>query len=1002
MARSTRKPSNKPADAAVAKEAVSEAATPINTMSVNSGAGVSGDDNTVAGQQGVAVRGNVGGDVITGTVIVKNYLRRTGLVDEWNTIAEADYLARVQHEFAQSLLKQTRPSSENVEAVIAKRYVPVALNRRTNDAQGQSNRSGEWEQLAIFPCLGLLIGDPYDGKSLLMRKIACDIAKQAEAEMAGAGKKDETERDLPIYLPLNRYPFTSADPDELLKLAAFACGATPSVMQTYWYGQKRRVCLLIDNVDEIPRQNGECERFLQALAPLLKSRGGTQAQAKHSIIVACRPENDVAALRTQLTALFESHSDYAEWSILPLTEDKIGKLLDLYDVPAELGKLIKDDIAIGPDPTAAPSRYWRLVNKPGLIATLGKATKGSGMSNPPRSTVELCELFIRRLVDQDEETQHLAGGTKPFYAYMQVKRPVLERIAFRMLLTGQNNLFLDDEFCRELAQYLDKISQTFNRIRRYLPNDWHIADFLNALQQTPIANAEAAENGYFEFASTLYRDYFAALYLDRVSGELDTPKRQALIDDILKAGRDRWEDTFIFLSDLSERRESASKLMDAIFAGSEGSVSAADLWLEKGNSQTSRIPVTVSNEYYRQREVIEESSLAVPPLAMSVARLARHRDPRVALQAVNMLTRFGLGAVMPLLDAVSYSNPFVSASAMHALLHLGPRLANRSIETAPPLIDIDETNLTFNNSGAGNATIGPCVLADVPQTFRAEVQAQLSGLDFDPFTSECSFKLWHEPVSWFALDYFKQRQVDWIGLAVACDTVKRVSALILQKALTRSDFNWLVDELDWCLNSYGRVGDRITRALKLNTGDGTIPDARLGWIWAQSDATYTDLRLLFDRINRSAQQSRKPQAILAQAQLPEQPIILKAYCETCLSIDVVDVDAQRNDADRASSLPDLRELAFAHSSGELLHSEFMGIEIGRLYPSMYPVAETLRVRGQIEINQCVDSAVRGIAIHEAHGWNGIRSALSLKIQRLQNSTVEGIVVTPTAAALAAA
>ncbi|MCW1967186.1 MAG: NACHT domain-containing protein [Anaerolineae bacterium] len=1000
MARSTRKPTPKAADATTELPAAPSAANDKADISVKSGAGVSGSDNTVAGQQGVAVRGNVGGDVITGTVIVKNYLRRTGLVDEWNTIAEADYLARVQLEFAQGLLKQIPPNTENIEALIAERYVPVALNRRINEANGQSNRSGEWEQLAIFPCLGLLIGDPYDGKSLLMRKIACELAKQAEADIAA--KKAEVERYLPIYLPLNRYPFSSADPNELLKLAAFACGASPSAMQTYWYEQKRRVCLLIDNVDEIPRQNGECDRFVKALTTLLNSRGGAVGPAKHSIIVACRPENEAAALRTQLTNLFGGHNDYAEWSILPLTEDKIGKLLALYDVPAELGELIKADIAIRPDPTAAPSRYWRLVNKPGLIATLGRATQGSGMSNPPRSTVELCELFVRRLVDQDEETQRLSGGDKPFYAYAQVKRPVLERIAFRMLSTGQNNLFLDDEFCRELAQHLDKISQTFSRIRRYLPNDWHIADFLQALQQTPIANAEAAENGYFEFASTLYRDYFAALYLDRVSGDLDAAKRQALIDSILQTGRDRWEDALIFLSDLSERRETASKLMDSIFDGPEGSASAADLWLEKGNSQTSRIPAAVAREYYRQREFIEESELAVPPLAMSVARLARHHDPRVALQAVNMLTRFGLGAMMPLLDAVGYPNPFVSASAMHALLHLGPRIAKRTVETAPPLIDIDDTSLAFNNSGAGNATIGPCVLSEVPQTFRAEVQAQLLGLDFDPFTSECSFKLWHEPTAWFALDYFKQRQADWIGLAVACDTVKRVSALILQKALTRPDFNWLVDELDWCLNSYGRVSDRITRALKLNTGDGAIPDARLAWIWAQSDATYTDLRLLFDRINRSAQQSRKPQMMLAQAQLPEQPIILKEYCETCLSIDVVDVDAQRNDDDRASSLPDLRELAFTHSSSELLHSEFMGIQLGTLLPSVYPVAETLRLHGQIDIKQCIDSTVRGIAIHEAHGWNGIRSALSLKIQRLQNSRVEGIVVKATAAALAAA
>lgn len=978
-------PEASPNDASPANE------TAETTVTVNDGAAAMGDNNAVAGRQGVAVQGDVGGDIITGTVIVKNYLRRTGLVDEWYREAEKPYLQRVQKEFAQSLSKKPLDSNDEIAAVVADRYVPVSLNRRVNDGQGQSNRSGEWGQLVTYPCVSLLLGGPYDGKSSLMRKIAYDLAKMAEAE------KDETKRYLPIYLPINRYPFANANPDELLNLAAFACGASPGEMQVYWREQKRSICLLIDNVDEIPEQNNERNYFFEALTALVQTRSNATGAKKHSLIVACRPDNGSNILRTRLADLFASQNDYAEWSILPLAEEQISRLLAVYDVPSELSKLIKDDIHVDADAKAQPSKYWRLVNKPGLIATLGKATSGSGMSNLPRNTVELCELFIRRLVDQDEDWQRQSAADKPFYAYAQVKKPVLGRIAFRMLLTGQNNLFLDDDLCRELAQYLDKLSQTFNRIRRYLPENWHIADFLAALQQTPIANAEAAQNGYFEFASTLYRDYFAALHLDHVSAE-KPEQLQTLVADILKSGRERWEDVFIFLADMSNRSDSASKLMDLVFAGSEGSAAAADLWLEKGNSQTSRIPSAVSNEYFRRRQVVEEPNLVVPPLAIGLTRLARHRDARVALQAVNMLARFGLGAVLPLLDAVSYPNPFVSASAMHALLHLGPRIANEAVETVAPLIDIDETSLRFNNGGSGNATIGPCVLVDVPQTFRAEVQANLSGLDFDPFTSACSFKLWHEPVTWFALDYFKQKQVNWIGLAVACDTVKRVSGTIIQKALIRTGLDLLVDELEWCLNSYGRVGDRITRALKLTSdNDAAAFDERLAWIFEGADLTYTELRLLFDRLNRSGRYPSKSQDKLPP---PPQNIIKK---QRLVDTEIKNLDANiHRVSDQATNLPDLHEFPFIHSSAALQQSELIGISIGRLLPSGYQVAETISLHGQIDIGNCVDSHIKGIAIAEAHGWAGIRTSLALNIQQLQNSTIEGIVVKPTEAALKAA
>ena len=121
-------PEASPNDASPANE------TAETTVTVNDGAAAMGDNNAVAGRQGVAVQGDVGGDIITGTVIVKNYLRRTGLVDEWYREAEKPYLQRVQKEFAQSLSKKPldkikdavaqNPFAENAPAAIARLRAP--------------------------------------------------------------------------------------------------------------------------------------------------------------------------------------------------------------------------------------------------------------------------------------------------------------------------------------------------------------------------------------------------------------------------------------------------------------------------------------------------------------------------------------------------------------------------------------------------------------------------------------------------------------------------------------------------------------------------------------------------------------------------------------------------------------------------------------------------------------------------------------------------------------
>jgi hypothetical protein len=556
-----------------------------------------------------------------------------------------------------------------------------------------------------------------------------------------------------------------------------------------------------------------------------------------------------------------------------------------------------------------------------------------------------------------------------------------------MLLAGQNALYLDDDLCRELANEFEVLAKQFNRIRYYLPENWHVTEFLERLMSSPIANREAAQEGYFEFASTLYRDYFAAIYLQKI----DDTQWQSSAEAIKKSGRERWEDAFIFLSDLdpSGRTTSADRLMDATFGGSDGAESAADLWLEKGNVLASRIPVGVTNEFFKRRQFIEEGLLSPSTTVRAVAKLGDHPDPRVAQQAVNILAKFGLSAVLPLIDLAHYPHPIVRVSALHTLLTMGMKMAHCAIESTDSLIELTDRGFSFHSNGTCNAILEPFVLVDVPRTCRAELNATFGEVDVDIFNQPCTFELWHEPVGWFAIDYFKQlNKVDWIGLAVACDTVKRCASLILQKALTRSQLLPFAEELERCILSYGRVGDRISNALKLNKDLPQMQMQTGNWLIADADNTYDELRLLFDRLNRAAVRTRAQ--LLGSLATPQRSMSTRS----ARLISQLDVETHAQDAIKTSvaSLPSLHEIGFSDNMAGLAGSNYPGLEIGELLPSRYRTIETLSLNGELEIGMCSDSDIRCISIQKAHGWNGVRVQQNISINKLTQSHVSGIVI----------
>ena len=86
---------------------------------------------------------------------------------------------------------------------------------------------------------GLLIGDPHDGKSLFLMKIAHDLALRAlEAE-------SEENRDLPVYMSVSRFPSAdAANAELLLAIAAYTSGQSIESLQSTWLEGNRRITCL--------------------------------------------------------------------------------------------------------------------------------------------------------------------------------------------------------------------------------------------------------------------------------------------------------------------------------------------------------------------------------------------------------------------------------------------------------------------------------------------------------------------------------------------------------------------------------------------------------------------------------------------------------------------------------------------------------------------------------------------------------------------------------------
>lgn len=890
--------------------------------------------------------------LIAGNQVIQNAFYQT-LPIAWPKHSEKQYLKSQRETFA-SLLKSrsNRPVKAGqwdagfVQPLLSQRTVEVGKDGQHEDRI--ATRTGTWNQMVpSYPRSGVLVGDMHDGKSMLLRWIVADLAGRSSARKDG---------DLPVYLSINQYPFTNQD--GLLDTAAFVCGQQPETMRNLWATGERRILLAIDDADHIA--SDQQASFLSAVKALADSRKG-----RHSIILACRPDNGVNSLLKKATSSFLSASDFAEWVILPLDDERIQSLLTHYAADDWLTALITAD-----------ERLRKLMGRPGTLADFVRATRGLSLVEPPQNMAQLYQLFIDgHLFGSAEQSEKEDTQKRVPYNYRRVKQKLLSYLAFRILATQQqNSLTVDDALCRDIAARLQSLAAEFSRTRRYMPEDWNATDALSELFRSPVVNGEAATSDRFEFDSQIYRDYYAATYLH------DAGEQWPEVSEMVKkSGIEGWVDALILLSGMPAT-DTANKTLNSVLADDPGL--AADLWLEKGSVGFTKVPDCVERDFQRKRIFVPENlDYSLHPAIDYLGGIVRDVHPRVALQTVNGLMQLGIDAIDPLLDAVTEKHKLAAAAAVHALFRMGHSLVEGG-GTVKPLINCSSGKFVLRTAGTCNATIGDLTFVDVPRPFFADVTATVNELNFDPFEADCSFELWHLPPAWFAIDHFRRvGRVDWTGLAAACSSIARCAGLIVGKALARRSLESIVEEMTQCAIKYDRLGRSIAADLNIEWNAlGVTQSPQAAEIGADAQQVYDELRLLFNRSNRSHMLNRR-EIVLARSDANP----------------AVAIETLQSHPDEVADLPDLIQVGFSQEAKQIRPGETLaGMRIGRIDPSAFVAAEVVSLAGRVEVEHCEGGAIEAISIGSVPNWCGIRARLELTIKSYKGGQVVGVRAIPPA------
>lgn len=437
-----------------------------------------------------------------------------GLVDRW--------LARVRLDHSQLV-----PFFEHADLELLDRvYVQLELKpeerivRRHSEepSQEKPEELSEDRQLTLRDALGLdpekhpcvtrrwmVLGDPGAGKTTLLRHLAATLAD------------DSDRRWIPIFESL---PRMMRNPEwlltrlerELRKAGEKVEGLEAALDRE---GQEGRLLLLLDGLDEVPKEDRD---DAEALLRQLSARW-----PRSPLVVSSRP-----------IGYRRPSSEFVELELLPFDENQRGTFLDRWFKRPNAAR--KPDISVVMHALRGDRGLWELSGNPLYLTLMALLFEEDQAPNPNRA--KLYDQVFDLLLD---------GRHRPAGRPIDLKETVYE--VLRLLAHDMTDSNLDSEPRSALESRLHKerYDTLAQELRRHPPWQHSLGSFLDELaQKTGILGPHDGPSADWRYWHRTFRE---ALTSERLLGKLEAGGKEAIREKARRVAGDesRWAEPYALL-----------------------------------------------------------------------------------------------------------------------------------------------------------------------------------------------------------------------------------------------------------------------------------------------------------------------------------------------------------------------------------------------------------------------------------------------------------------------
>jgi hypothetical protein len=850
------------------------------------------------------------------SVAVPKELERTRLQIDW----EAARRRLIEH------MRSFAGARSDQDAI--NRYVPLRL-QATRVAEGGFNLpAGTWTDLVTYPARIVLTGEAGSGKTTLLLHEATRLSTQA---------RERPDTPVPVYLSLKA--FAGGTADTLLEMAAQANHMDVRLLRELWSEPRRPICLLLDGGDETAYRDELIDAVVElargAAAP--PGQGGATMSETRSLVVACHPgplQDRIATLRPE----------WREFLLLPLQRTDIDAMLTRFDAASLIPIL--------------DHRRRQVVRRPDLLAALAQSAREASPESLPRNDAEIYTLYFQHIFSK------VGGG----YDYERIKRPVLARLAYDMLRTGQRGVPCDDSLYEWMATFLDDLYRRYHRRRRVMPHDWSAQELHDELLRSPVVDTAVGRNEMVTFSKALYRDYFAAVHL--ASAGATSEQARALVP-ILAASGELKPLSFVVGMD-----PQAATLLDTLLPAS--APAAAQIWLEDGPRNVP-VPRIIRAAYEACGAKLRIGTLDASDADDVWAQYARHADPRRRFDAVSDLASRTPLPYAPLLDAAADEHPLVRAIAHYALLHTGNPAAKLELLSR-------DGRFLWNSYGSGTAIVGPLKLLRLPIATVIDLEIAIDHVDFDAFNVDSEFSFVPLSSALFAAELFATRAgVDWLELLARLQQIAAASADLARCARSRTGLAPLAERFARHAADYASVGQLLAADLGLPWQ--TVDPPGVDMNHSAAAETYRTLRALFS----TTHQARTLRlAHLAEDQVLDVSISSERLKGDTIGLRADDIHFRGTDDDET---PNFAFIKGSRRVGTVEGGTVYGVDVDRMHGSTSELPLTLHISDETNIDEAVDAQVGAIRVHTLYGpacpW---RVRARFRMGQFANSRFCGVVV----------